>query len=293
MIVFFVQILATNAHFANMQYIHDFFMQYGEVESTNIRSEKDVVLDGLIQFADSKIADNLIERGLISIFDIEYEVKSMNEPKDDVQETNVSIVECLENLKLNEVKSEPSVQDTQSNILTVLNDDCLRLVFRKFNDLCDFHSIANVCKHFNRIAKEVFHHKIKHTFVDFIDIMPTRDEVTFDQIEIFLKKFGRSVFHAFVFQPLDANVILKLVGKNCKNICYLLIKDLNITEETLHDVRPMFLQLKCLQIFITPESDYGLLNCCLIHCTQLESLKIGGSHHTQCTLPAINRKIGN
>lgn len=61
MIVFFVQILATNAHFANMQYIHDFFMQYGEVESTNIRSEKDVVLDGLIQFADSKIADNLIE----------------------------------------------------------------------------------------------------------------------------------------------------------------------------------------------------------------------------------------
>lgn len=64
----------------NMYY---FFEQYGEVESTNIRFEDDDNFHGFIQLKNSKVADNLVERGRISIGDIEFQVKPSNESEDD------------------------------------------------------------------------------------------------------------------------------------------------------------------------------------------------------------------
>lgn len=148
--------------------MYSFFEQYGEVESTNIRFENDDSFYGLIQCKDSKVADNLVERGRISFGDIEFQVKTINESEDD-QQTNVSIIECFKNCTLIELKIKPLRQDTQNNILTILNDDCLRLIFEKFHQLSDFHSIANVCMKFIRISNDIFPSKIKQQYVNFID----------------------------------------------------------------------------------------------------------------------------
>ncbi|XP_031617568.1 uncharacterized protein LOC116337280 isoform X3 [Contarinia nasturtii] len=55
-------------------YFYDIFVlrQYGEVESANIQFENDAIICGLVQYRDSKIASNLVDRGQIFIRNIEY-----------------------------------------------------------------------------------------------------------------------------------------------------------------------------------------------------------------------------
>lgn len=48
------------------------------------------------------------------------------------------------------------------------------------------------------------------------------------------------------------------------------------------------LELECLEVDLSCQSDIDLLNDIWIYCTQLEFLRIGGHHLTQYNLPAIN-----
>lgn len=194
----------------------------------------------------------------------------MNESKDD-QQTN-----------------EPFRQDTQNdNILTLPNDDCLRQIFGKFYRLNDFHSIAKVCMQFNRIAKEVFASKIKHKSVNFKDLMDKDEgEITLSEIEIFLSNFGSSIFSTAITKmscsfeniPNASDILLNLIHKHCKNLRKLTVT-VNITKETLYDIRPILSQLKYLQINLWPALDIGSFNDCLVYCTQLETLCINGCNH--------------
>ncbi|XP_031617566.1 uncharacterized protein LOC116337280 isoform X2 [Contarinia nasturtii] len=272
-------------------YFYDIFVlrQYGEVESANIQFENDAIICGLVQYRDSKIASNLVDRGQIFIRNIEYKVKPMN-----ALYTSVGMIECLEKLKLNELKSEPFTQDTQNNIITVLNDDCLRETFRKFDKLSDFHSIANVCKQFNRIAKEVFSSEIKYETVCFLNIMHPGYEVTLFQIVNFLSNFGSSIFHIEITDDLfekipDAsNSLFKLIFKHCKNLRKLNLFSQSIRKECLLDIFPILSQLECLEVDLSCQSDMDLLNDIWIYCTQLKFLRISGYHCPQYNLPAIN-----
>lgn len=263
--------------------------QYGEIESVNIKIENDAIICGLVQYRDSKIASNLIDQSHIFLQNIEYKVKPMN-----ALYTGVGMIECLEKLKLNELKSEPFTQDTQNNIITVLNDDCLREIFRKFHKLSDFHSIANVCEHFNRIAKELFSSEIKYETVCFLNIMHPGYEVTLFQIEKFLSNFGSSIFHIEITDdffekiPDASNSLIKLILKHCKNVRKLNLFGKSIRKECLLDIFPILSQLECLDVKFSRQSDINLLNDIWINCTQLEFLLIDGRHLTEYNLPAIN-----
>lgn len=271
------------------------FPQYEQIESINIQFENDVILCGLIQYTNSKIVENLVGRGRFFIRDIiEYKVKPMSELKDD-QHTNVDMIEHFTDLKLIEENVEDSFkQDTQNNILTVLNDDCLREIFRKIDKLSDFHSIANVCTQFNRIAKEVFPSKIKYAYIYFFNIMHYEEGVTLSQIENFLNNFGSSIHslqirHSFFEKLPDAsNSFFKLIYKHCKNLRELCIQGQSFTKEFILDVFPILPQLRSLDVNLTCESDLDLFNDCFVRCTHLETLQITGcNENNPYTLPAI------
>lgn len=272
-----------------------FFQKYGEIESTNIRCENNVLVCGLIQYKDCKVANYLVEQGKISLYDVEYEIKPMNEFRDD-QHRNVKIIERIGKLSLVEVKKFGKLtQNTQNNIFTVLNDDCLHQIFKKIDQMSDFHSIANVCIKFNRISKEAFSSKLRQTTVSFTDLMHDRSDVTLSEIDRFLTNFGSSIFCAstlcgsFLFEDIPdiSEILLKLIYKHCPNLMELHVSAVNITKRTLLDICLLLSQLKCLQINLTPESVFGPFNDCLVHCTQLETLNINGFNRIQYTLPAI------
>lgn len=206
------------------------FPQYEQIESINIQFENGVILYGLIQYTNSKIVENLVGRGRFFIHDVEYEVKPMSESKDD-QHTNVDMIGHFTDLKLIEenvvdsfTQDTENRQGTQNNILTILNDDCSREIFRKIDKLSDFHSIANVCKQFNRIAKEIFPSKISHANIYLFNIMHKEEEVTLSQIENFLSNFGSSrAIHSLkirsdIFENCSIFLVITL-EENSRNSC--------------------------------------------------------------------------
>lgn len=204
------------------------------------------------------------------------------------------VIECLEEVEWNELEAEPLTQDTRNNILTALNEDCLREIFRKFKKLSDFHSVANVCQQFNKISKEVFSLEMRYETVCFLNIMHSRSEVTLFQIVNFLSNFGSSIVDIEITDdslekiPDASNSLFKLIFEHCKNLRKLNIFGQSIRKEYLPDIFPILPQLEHLEVDLSSQSDMNLLNDILIRCTQLEFLLIGGHHNTQYNLPAIN-----
>lgn len=107
-----------------------------------------------------------------------------------------TVDELCEQVMVNVKVTDPiSEQDLpQGQLLTVLNDDCLRHIFRQFSCLVDFCSIANVCLKFNEIAREVFSLKIKKKKIRFCDLdVVWKGCITLPQIKYFFENFAASV----------------------------------------------------------------------------------------------------
>lgn len=96
---------------------------------------------------------------------------------------------CHEYLLWNELNSKKSEyspstpeNDSPSNILNILNDDCLMEVFARLSpeDLC---AVADTCTRFRENAKKIFPNSVPKLEEEF-------DWLTFPLIESFLRNFG-------------------------------------------------------------------------------------------------------
>lgn len=114
--------------------------------------------------------------------------------------------------------SEPD-QQSQSLIMNVLNDDCLREIFEKPElRVWDLVSLANVCKRFNVIARQAFAAKYDGKY----------DENGFTHIELWqmeelFRTFGQLIttIDLFEFDYPSADIVVPLMLEQCKNVTHL------------------------------------------------------------------------
>lgn len=264
--------------------VSNFFNTFGDVESTHNDLDENFYFV-LVQFKDAKIAEDLVKRSRVVINDIEFQVES----------TKISVAQVVKNVFIQVVDFEPSFQptseDSPTNILNLLDDDCLRLIFEKVKHLSDIYSITNVCMRFNRIAKQIFATKINQECIDLIDLVP-ENEVTLLQIEDFLCDFGSSVLSIQIKDQhykniLDpSNILLKTINKYCKNLEKLELTASSVKNATMSQITSLFQHLKYLRIDLST-SIFEQFKNCLLHCTQLHTLDISGQNASQSSLPAV------
>lgn len=90
-----------------------------------------------------------------------------------------------------EVEIAPAY-DSPKNILNVLNDDCIQLIFRKMDNIRDFLSAAETCTRFQENAKLTFRTQFKSVRIGELYEGATynKETVTVDRSESFLSIFG-------------------------------------------------------------------------------------------------------
>lgn len=88
----------------------------------------------------------------------------------------------------------PPAQSSPSNILNALNDDSLRQIFdNDLLDMDDLCSLAEVCKHFNSIAKDAFPQKYRRK------VNEISEQNSLWRYDRFLRHFG-SLIRTFKLQ---------------------------------------------------------------------------------------------
>lgn len=145
-------------------------------------------ITGFIEFEDDSVSHELISKGYMEIEDSKCEVKSYEAYKRELRQISATV------LKLDSAIGalwQPPEQDSSTHILNVLNDDCLREIFKKLH-FSTLLSVINVCVRFNRVAKEEFSDKYKSKKIHIYDLAWNR-EPTKSQINDFLSEFGSSI----------------------------------------------------------------------------------------------------
>lgn len=270
--------------------------RYGDIES--IRTGCFNCL--LIQYKDAKDAAKLMKISRIEIDHTEFEIVSTNKFHDVAN--GVCAHQATEQTDSHLVHG--AVEQSSNDILSTLNDDCLREIFRKLHRFADFSAVANVCKRFNKIALEIFPLKIKQKQFGF-DELAVNGDVTLSRLESFLNTFSGFVYDAYLnldgwnFQnvPNAPNIALKMINDHCKNLRSLEIRISKNENENknqtnwmaIHAVLP---KLNYLKMHFTPGSsianDYFEFNDFLSACRQLETLIIKlHSVDFELTLPSI------
>lgn len=173
------------------------------------------------------------------------------------------LTKCQEHFLLTPF-DEPSTK----HILTILNDDCLRLIFESSAlNLWDLISIANVCKRFKRIANLVFRSKYR----DLANKIVIKQEDLW-QTEEFVRTFGDSIAAINLTQVSEAStdIELRMILKYCKNVIEL---ECELHEEqTIIELHPVITKLEKLDIRLRDANDFLRLFDVRLH-YQLEKLK--------------------
>lgn len=139
---------------------------------------------------------------------------------------------------------EPS---DENNILTTLNDDCLREIFESAElNGKDLRSIAYVCKRFRHIAKPIFrlkHFNGKEIFENF----------KLWQVDAFFQLFGEPITSIDLSEIKDAqtDIVVRIMLEHCKKVTNLRCEVYN--EKTILALRPLMQNLQ--QITIKCETD--------------------------------------
>lgn len=134
-------------------------------------------------------------------------------------------------------------QQSPSNIVNRLPDDCLRTIFEaSASNIMDLGKIANVCRRFHGIANKIFHTKHKSI-----------NDATFNELkdlyrkEYFFRTFGSSVKSITGFYGLN-EIEFGMVAKYCTNIKELECVWTSSEERSFDELRTIFARLEVLTI---------------------------------------------
>lgn len=265
--------------------MYDFFKQFGDIKSTMHFGRYGKENYVLVEFARKEVAAQMAMRRGFTINGNKYKVES-------IEKTDTFIYDL--NLEPAEISKPPS-NDSSKNILIVLNDDCIGLIFEKISNIRDFHSISNVCVRFNRIARKIFSSKIKRRCVNFGDYLLNDEDLQMVQIENFLCDFGSFVesleISEHYIQGTDgkSNTLLKIIHKYCKNLRKLDLHVSGVDNQTVSEIQPLLSKLEYLYLGFVCGSDFGSFNEFISTCTQLQTLTITGCRsYDEFSMPNVN-----
>lgn len=182
------------------------------------------VLTGFIEFEDDSVSHELISKGYMEIEDNKCEIKSYEDYKRDSKQVSVTV------LKLDSAIGallQPPEQDSCRHILNVLNDDCLREIFKKLH-FSTLLSVVNVCVRFHRVAREAFSSKYKSKKIHIYDLAWDRAP-TKSQVSNFLIEFGSSISSVSLMGRAlgrytcfkkyeDTHLYLRMISKYCNGL---------------------------------------------------------------------------
>lgn len=170
---------------------------------------------------------------------------------------------------------QPPEEDSPNNILNAFDNNCLREIFDRTQQVSDFYSIANVCVRFNTISKESFALKFKNTTV-WLNEITILNPVSLKHVEQFLCMFGASIeslgCNPETFRTFDLNTVSELISQHCPNL-----QHLNIFIPRKCEEMPSHLplgNLKSLDITFGQGNWFPDFMKFLVNCSQLESLKL-------------------
>lgn len=179
----------------------------------------------------------------------------------------------------------PPKKNSRKNILNILNDDCLRKIFKKlsFGDLC---SVLGVCVRFNRISKECLASRHNFGALDVEQLV----SLTFQQAEHLLHNFNALIYKVEIdieyfngVSLFHEEIIFGMIAKHCKSIREFIIRAYFIYLRKCNEFIPIFRQLERLYIKGTFYRRKYLISI-LSHCFQLKLLSYIGFYYF---VPAI------
>ncbi|XP_031630302.1 uncharacterized protein LOC116345232 [Contarinia nasturtii] len=267
--------------YVDLYAVYSFLRKYGAIESTQyFVREKEQYL--LIEFKNIKTADRLVMRRQITFNHQKFKV----EPLKKAQLLIHGLLSRNDQIEDFEKPNSMPNNETQKNILNILNDDCLRMIFEKVVNIGDFHSIQKVCGRFEEIAKQIFPLKIKRCDVNIWDLK------SFSKIENFLCEFGSSVQSLQFREPNDmpavTDIFLKIIHKYCNNLIKFNLTISDISIGTINKINSLLSKLKNLDLRLVCGAEYIPLDEFISACSQLETLTVKSCHQVFITeLPKI------
>lgn len=249
------------------------FERFGKLRYVGIdkRMENGVVtvVTGFIEFEDDSVSDELISKGYMEFEDNKCEVKSYEEYKRQSKRVSATVLklDCAQGALL-----QPPKQDSSKHILNVLNDDCLREIFKKLH-FSTLASVVSVCVRFHRVAKEAFSSKYKSKKIHIYDLAWNR-RPTISQVNNFLSEFGSSISsvslkaralgrYASYKKYEDTHLHLEMISKYCNELKELEFCSFRVPESTLYEMRTLFERLRRLCVeYIKSTSFFEIISGC-------------------------------
>lgn len=265
--------------------MYEYFKNFGEIKSTRHFGRYGKENYVLVEFACKGVAAQMAMRRGFIINGQKFKVESIEKTDTLIYDLNLESAEM----------SKPPSNDSPKNILNVLNDDCIGLIFEKIWNIRDFHSISNVCVRFNQIARQIFPSKIKRRCVDFKEYLLNYEGVQMIQIENFLRDFGSFVESLEVSEcdiqeaGGDSNTLLKIIHEYCKNLRELDLHISGVDNQTVSEIQPLLSKLEYLYLGFVCGSDFGPFNDFISACTQLNTLTLTGCQSSdEFSMPNVN-----
>lgn len=230
-----------------------------------------------IEFEEEQIWSQLISKRHFYIHDRKAEISPL-----------IKLENLPEEADFMDESLQPPEQDSQKHILNILNDDCLREIFHKFQHYSSLFTVANVCVRFNEIAKGIFASEYGHKKILLSEIESMK------QKESLLSDFGFSIKSLVVldfdlYEKRSPSIYLKMINRYCKNLTALefTFDIMNMDNQTLIEINPLLSRLTSLSLTGDwSESSVPFVDF-IPACSQLETLKLSSLNPVGFTLPNI------
>lgn len=266
--------------------MYEYFKQFGEIKSTLHFGRYGKENYVLVEFACKEVAAQMAMRRGFIINGQKFKVESVEKSDTLIYDLNLESAEM----------SKPPSKDSPKNILNVLNDDCIGLIFEKISNIRDFHSISKVCVRFAQIAGKIFPSKIKRRCVDFREYRTFNyEDLQMIQIENFLRDFGSSIESLEISECYiqeaegKSNTLLKIIHEYCKNLRKLDLHISGVDNQTVSEIQPLLSKLEYLYLGFVCGSDFGPFNDFISACTQLNTLILTGCQSSdEFSMPNLN-----
>lgn len=165
------------------QGIQEYFERFGDVEAVRVHSKNGNHHYGFVQFKMEECAKRALSMKSHRIGNCFVKVKAADKWHQPVARQEDHWHESDEDEGPQDLLLVPPEEDSAQQILNILNDDCLRVVFKFFelNDLCN---TAMVCVRFQQHAIDAF--SLKYRNLSMFEF----DSPNKDQVESLFKNFG-------------------------------------------------------------------------------------------------------
>ncbi|XP_031632800.1 uncharacterized protein LOC116346739 [Contarinia nasturtii] len=263
--------------------IYSSFKQFGAVKDIDffVQTDKRYAYCWIyVEFYESQSVDAALLKQQIKIGD---DIFKINRTKRKI--CNFGIVK--EKINIDEILLQAPDENSPKNILNILNDDCLREIFKQlpFRDQC---SVLSVCVRFNQISKKCLALGLAKKQIDCgiksntQILMETLLSLPLQQASDYLRNFDSSIYEIddddlsgryYSMWKEKRDIVLGMISKHCTNIRKLELKSYDsyfIDIQRFSELIPLFTRLETLHLHCS----HRRLDSLLPICSQLSALSL-------------------